>query len=216
MGNSFLPGKQTEIPGFLTNLVAVATANATMVALPPAMLTSLTTLNTQLVNEQNSIIAARQTEQLHVKNKDAAVRQIEITLTSLNKMVQGNANITPGVKKQMGLTATYAKPTPVTPIKPMGLTVKLLDTRTAELKWKRNGNKPGTVYELFAKRGSEPNFNMIASSGATKFIDETIVPGVTVTYQVRARRSERLSGFSDPVVLFPNANLTPLTLSRAA
>lgn len=218
MSGEILPTKESEVPAWLTNFTTVASANSTMLALPPNTVSDINNLNSLLLTQLNNAKATRDAARAAVVAKKATLRSIKTKITAANKNIQGNANVTPVVKKALGLNAGYALPKPVMPEVPQKLTVSLTDNGEGLLKWKSGGNKGGTVYEVFAKRGDDLDFAMIGSVGKTSFIDGGITPGVETFYQVRARRSSRFSAFSNFGVLYPassNLNNT-LVLHKAA
>ena len=217
MSKPILPTKETEIPGWLNAFVTVATANATMVALPTTTLTNLSNLRSTLMTQQDTVRLAHQAAKGATQAKKVTLRQIQVAVTSANRQVQANLNVTPQVKDAMGLTPTYAPPAPVMPTAPIHLSASGFSTGIADLIWKRNGNKTGTVYLVYAKRGTEPDFTIIGSTNATKFTDENAKPGVQTIYKVLAQRVDRVSGFSNEAILYPVAPvLTMVDTAQAA
>lgn len=211
--NDIVPRKETEIPAWLTNFASVATANSTMLALPANTVTDITTLNTTLVTQQNAVKATREAAKSAVVAKNVTVKAIRAKITLTNRNIQGNANATPAVKEALGLNPKYAPARPVKPKRPEMLTATVTATGEGVLKWKSGGNKSGTTYEIFAKRGTETDYAMIGSSGKTTFSDTAVTPGEETFYQVRSRRSDSYSPFSTFAVLYPKSGVAPVTLT---
>ena len=133
-----------------------------------------------------------------------------------NRIVQSNRAVSAPLKAKLGLRGTYAPHAPVVPLKPTELYVRGNSEGVAFLKWKRNGNKGGTIFEIWARRENEAHFVIVGSSTATKFKDDAATPGVTIYYRVCAVRSTRKSGFSNDAVLYPHKVSADDTLRQAA
>jgi len=210
MSGEIIPTKETEIPEWLTNFASVATANSTMLALPPNTVTDINTLKTTLVTQQDAVKSTREAAKSAVVAKNVTLKAIRAKITITNRNVQGNANATPAVKEALGLNPKYA---PAAPVKPIVLIkLSLTDNGDGLLKWKPGGNKSGTTYEVFAKRGTETEYAMIGSSGKTAFSDTSVTPGEQTFYQVRSRRSDSYSPFSTFAVLYPKGGTASVTL----
>jgi len=218
MSGEIIPTKETAIPAWLTNFATVATANSTLLALPPNTVTDLNTLKTTLVTQQDTVKSTREAAKAATVAKNVTVKAIRAKITITNRNVQGNANATPAVKEALGLNPKYAPAMPVKPKRPEMLTASVTETGEGLLKWKSGGNQSGTTYEIFAKRGTETDFLMIGSSGKTTFTDHAVKPGIETFYQVRARRSDSYSPFSTYGVLYPKSGSVsnPLVMDKAA
>ncbi len=212
MPDKIIPTKETEIPAWLTNFATVATANSTMLALPANTVTDITTLNSTLITQQNAVKATREAAKSAVVANNVTVKAIKAKITITNRNIQGNANATPAVKEALGLNPKYAPARPVKPKRPELLTATITATGEGLLKWKSGGNKSGTTYEIFAKRGTETDYTMIGSSGKTTFSDTAVTPGEETFYQVRSRRSDSYSPFSTFAVLYPKGGSATITL----
>ena len=212
MSGEIIPTKETAIPAWLTNFATVATANSTLLALPPNTVTDLNTLKTTLVTQQDTVKSTREAAKAATVAKNVTVKAIKAKITLTNRNVQGNANVTPAVKEALGLNPKYAPAMPVKPKRPELLTASVTETGEGLLKWKPGGNKSGTTYEIFAKRGTETEYTMIGSSGKTAFSDTGVTPGEETFYQVRSRRSDSYSPFSTFAVLYPKTGTASVTL----
>ena len=212
---SILPERETQINAWINNFVGVATANFTVLGVSQLQLTDLSGENATFVDDLQAVNDQKAALKGATTNKNATRKDLEKSVTALNKIIQGRPTVTPALKKSLGLNPGDTMPAPVTPLQPVKLTGTADASGFAFLDWKSGGNKSATTYEIFAKRGSATEFVMIGSTGKTAFKDSNATPGVSTIYKVRARRAERFSEFSLPYVLYPAGNANSLLLKVA-
>ena len=101
----------------------------------------------------------------------------------------------------MGLQVSDGATSPP-PAEPTDLTVTPNASGFNELKWKRNGNKPNTVFIVEAQVDGAGDWVQVGAVTETTFVHENQIPGKQIAYRVKARRDKRESVWSGTAVAY--------------
>jgi hypothetical protein len=135
--------------------------------------------------------------------KLTATRKEGNKLLSLNKMTMRSNQVKDDKFAELGFGTDDSVDTPVAPLTPAELSVQGFSNGANKLKFKRNGNKQHTIFNVEAKIGNAPNFVIVGTTTTTNFNHENQTPGVKVVYRVRAQRSGgEFSEYSNEAVVY--------------
>lgn len=182
-------------------------ADPTIIGLTLEAVTDLqgfvSTARTDYENAQTSRVASKGATEGFYNAIDTLRTAGSGALAEIRAFAKSTGN--PGVYITAGIPAPAA-PTPAPPPDaPTNLTIALQTTGEAVLKWKVKQPAPGAevftvVYRRLNNTGA---FTEFGATGEKTAIDATIPPGTqSVSYVLRARRGDQVSGPSEPVTQF--------------
>lgn len=72
------------------------------------------------------------------------------------------------------------------------------------VKWNKNGNKQGTLYNVEALIGTATDFVIVGTTTGARFEHKSQKPGVKAIYRVRAQRGGDFSDYSNEATVYDN------------
>jgi hypothetical protein len=214
--DGFLPRPDKDVVVWVNRFVNVATANSSMVAIPASTLGTLTAVNTTFNNSILLVETKKAELKAAVKQKNDNRKIVAAQSRTLNRFVQGRAEVTDNMKLQLGLKVRPARPEPVTPETPERFQATGDSSGLNFLSWKHGKNKSGTQYEIWYREGEAGEWRLLFTSSKLRYTHQGVTPGVQIAYKVRAKRSDRFSQFSATSIVYLSGTAPVLTLSKAA
>ncbi len=202
MPQDYIPAPDLDYQAWLVNFVTVANANLAALGLVAGDMTPVTTAKTPFDTAIPDVVTKQQALAQAVQNKVTTRKTSVGTVRTVVRKIQANPAVTNALKAQLGITVKDISPTPVTPVPPLDLVARGLDTGTNILNWKRNGNKPSVQFVIEAKIGTSTAWVLIDVTSATKYSHVFQQPGVKAIYRVRARRGSAVSEPSNEAVVY--------------
>lgn len=204
-----------ELLNQLPNFVAKATANASVLGLTPGQLTALGDEATVFSESMAAVVSTRATARgaVQTKNRDRAT--VRATIAQYAKTWRANPAIPESVLAELNVPPRQGQGSSTPPVTPSELSYSINTESVATLRWKRNGNKQGTVFNVERSSNGVSGWTVANTSTTTKAIFQT-TPGVTVYYRVVALRGQQSSTPTTPVVIWPSAGTGETILFDAA
>ena len=154
-------------------------------------------INTKIVDNISKKDAAKaSTSALNTERKSGD------ELVSEVKAMMRLAKMPPEKFLEIGLDAEDVAQTPSAPQTPLELLVEGFSNGNNNLKFKRSGNKPSTIFNIEAKIGSAADFVIIGSTTKTTWVHKNQTPGVKIVYRVRAQRGDDYSDYSNTATVY--------------
>ncbi len=190
---SVIPQKLLERLQWYENHITPWTSNATDIGTNAAAMTDLAAKAVAARAAFNNQQAAADAAKTSTMTWHNAMSALSTAGSAIVKNIRSAAETTGNTVYELAQIPSPATPAPVPPPgTPYAFTVELQQDGTLVLKWKCDNpaGASGTVYQVYRKTPTQPDFVFIGASGSRKFIDATIVAGTTgVTYQITAVRS---------------------------
>ena len=95
-----------------------------------------------------------------------------------------------------------AHPLPRQPSAPSDLVATGTSDGTNHLKWKRNGNRQGTIFIIEGKIGAATTWSIVAAVTNSAYRHTNQTPGVKAEYRIKAKRGDLESGPSNTAVVY--------------
>lgn len=197
MAGDFFPKQDAAAVAFAAAALATihdAPADYRVVA---ADIVPLQTLAATLANQLSAVEAAKTALAGAVAAKDATLRDLETRTRALVRQIQANPLVTDVALAAAGLPIHDTTRTAQTPVEPSELLAIAHANGTNELRWNRAGNTAGCDFVIEAKVGAAAAFSQVDVVRASSYMHTAQRPGVSVLYQVRARRSGQTSAPSN-------------------
>ncbi|MBL8059139.1 MAG: fibronectin type III domain-containing protein [Chthonomonas sp.] len=174
-----------------------------------SMAAIFTALNTALGNASD----AKAAYAASVVAKNAALDAAHAEVGRWAKIWRANQDVPDEVLAELLLPAHNPGRTSTPPTQPLEMTFNATSQGSIMLKWKRNGNIPGTIFQIERSPNGATIWTNIGSTTKAKF-NTVSQPGVPVYYRVTAVRDNLTSAPSDPITIWPGEEET--TLLQAA
>lgn len=191
-----------EFAVWLENFWAVFDANVAEFGLTATESNELKTIKDEMtaaLNEKQASEETRQAKTVAFRGKRrTAVKKVAF----YNTIFKANDLIADSLIEQLGLDSNDENLTSATPQQPLDLVAEGFSNGNNETKWKKNGNKPNTIYIIEGRLETQPNFAYVGSTTKTKFIHKNQTPGVRMFYRVKAQRNDKESTNSNEAVVY--------------
>ncbi len=205
MSNDFLPEKDKDVVAWAAKFVMIAAANITATQLTTVQITALSTKSTDAQTAINDSETKHKAAEAATLVKNDKLTLLKTDARELNRLLQGNLNVTAETKVKLGLKVRPAKPKPVDPVAPSRLQVIGNSGNQNVLAWDANGNHANILYELQASYGEGEPFFIVTSLTGTRYVHQGVKPGQEMIYRVRANRRKVYSGYSNLATIYPVA-----------
>lgn len=190
-----------EFVPWLKNFIEVVTANQANLPITPAQITSLQNILTAHETKLNAQTAAEEAAQSATRDLNDSRKLSNSEVSFFNTIFKADKTIPRELLVEMGLQVSDGATSPP-PAEPTDLTVKPNASGFNELKWKRNGNKPNTIFIIEAQADGAGDWVQVGAVTETTFVHENQIPGKQIAYRVKATRDKRESAWTTTVVAY--------------
>jgi hypothetical protein len=197
MASTYYPSKDAELVVWMSNFVNIANANLASLGLVAADLTPLSTIQPTYTSNLNDVEAKKMALANAVETKDTNKAAMIQKLRVVVNKIQANPAVPSALKASLGISTYQAGQFPAQPLPPTDLVANILPDGTIELKWKRNGNSPNTLFAIHAQVGSENFWTLVNVITKTRYTHVGVLPGVQVKFLVKAKKADYVSGPSN-------------------
>jgi len=219
IAKDFLPTNDEKFAAWLNNYITVATGNQQQLGLTDADMLAdnqhlanvLQTINTA----KTAAAASKAASKAKATNRTTAAAAVR----AQSKRIQLQPNVPDNLLLELGLPVRQKPGTPgtVAPVRPATVSANPHASGTNTIKWKNNGNKPGTIYVVQALTPAPGTkmtladvhlpaaanaWNYVTSISSTRFLHDGCTPGQTMYYRIIAQRGTKASVPSDTVVVY--------------
>ncbi|MBL8059078.1 MAG: fibronectin type III domain-containing protein [Chthonomonas sp.] len=193
----------------LANFLAQATANADELGVEPAEIELLTDNIAAFEAGMSSVVATKAAAKAAVSAKNEAAATLRAQIASFAQTWRANQAVKNSTLADVNVPphATGGSSTPAT--QPTDLNFTLPTETTIALKWNRNGNKPGTVFNVQTSPTGTGNWTVSKITTATK-ATFTGTPGTPIYFRVIAIRGQSTSAPSNMTVVWLNEEAVEL------
>ena len=182
----------------LTNFKAASEANKTVLGLTPADITAMGTLytafSTAYAASENAKAAAKQA----VTAKNAAKKAARANVAGWSKIWRANPAISDAILDALMLAPHNTPASTTPPTTPTNLVATVNGEGVISLKWGRNGNKPGTIFNIETSDSPSGNWTIFDSTTKAKF-DYAGTPGTSVWFRIVAKRDGQSAAPTNPI-----------------
>lgn len=189
-----------EFSPWLTNFIAVVTANQAELPVTAAQITSLQNRLTEHDTKLDTQTAAEEASKAATTDLNSSRQVSNDEIGYFSTIFKADKKIPRELIVQMGLQVSEGKTSPP-PDQPLDLTVTPNASGVNVLKWKRNSNKKTTVFIVEAQEEGK-DWVQIGGVTETTFEHKNVTPGVQIAYRVKATRDKRESEYSTTAVAY--------------
>lgn len=197
--------RDAQLRNMLPAFISQATANATLLGLEPSELDALTSEASNYSDVLDQVEAAKNLLRSAVRAKKKSQSEIRALLAQFAKTWRADPAIPDNILAEMNVAPRQGQGSQSPPVTPTQVNYSINTEGVVRLRWKRNGNKPGTVFNVERSADGVTNWAVVNTSTSTKAIFQT-APGVTVYYRVVAIRGQHSSAPTNPIVVWPTAD----------
>ncbi len=198
----YLPSNEFELLAWLQNFNTVAAANLAALGFVAGDLTPSTAGTTSYSTALSDSVAKKDAAKSSVSAKNSQKSVVVDVVRNLARRVQAHSGVPDSLKLSLGLPVYNTPATPVTPQAPASLVVSGTEDGINTLKWKSNGNKPGTMYMIEARGSDTAPWVFINATTKTSFEHTDQIPGVKMSYRVRSKRAAGESQYSNVATVY--------------
>lgn len=185
---------KTALPAWFTNFVSVAAANDTALGLTipdvTALQALLTDLNTAYAAREAAFNAAKGTTQ----DRDGEINAALDAIAGWANQWQAQG-VDPQLIADLGLLVHDTTPTTRTVFTPSKMTVTPDAAGTNWVRWNRNGNVQGMMFDLEVAYDGGNDWTAVTTVTSASFKHMGQTPGRSTAYRLRARNGNTVSGW---------------------
>ncbi|MEQ1605775.1 MAG: fibronectin type III domain-containing protein [Pyrinomonadaceae bacterium] len=202
MATRIYPVNDAEFAIWLKNFINKSNANLAALNMTAAqtadLQAKLTTFEGDLdLKQQKKEESVAQTAL--VKTERAELNKIVGLLNNGIKSIDGLA---PNIIEEIGLNVNESTGSGSAPTAPSDLVVTGTSDGTNHLKWKRNGNRQGTIFVIEGKFGDAATWTIVDVVTSSNYDHTNQTPGVKAQYRIKAKRGDLESGPSNTAVVY--------------
>lgn len=184
-----------------SNFAAVATNNQAALQLSASEVAEITNAVALFVSDYGSMVRARIAAQAATTQKDDTRSSTRAVINKWAKIFRANEAISDALLTELLLAPHQTPGSSTTPTQPLDLVANSNGEGWTQLKWNRNGNKPGTTFQIWQKSSATDLWVMVGSTTKTRWTTALVV-GKYAAFQVIATRASMASIASTPIVLW--------------
>ncbi len=189
-----------QLPNFLTQ----TSANATELGVTPAQIEELSDNITLFTTDMENVVAKKAAAKAAVTAKNASRSTIKAQIGAFAKTWRANVAVSDETLSKLNVPPHATAGTQTPPVTPTELSYSINTENAITLRWKRNGNKSGTIFNVESSSNGVSGWSVVRTTTATKAA-LTGTPGVSVWLRVVAIRGESSATPTNPVVIWPTA-----------
>jgi len=201
----FIPRKDCDLVAWLQRFVAELENEPAAFGLDDAELKRAREASDSFCQSVRHALAAHRRAQGAVATKNHERNAVEETVRMLARKIQANPNVPDGAKQRLGLRVRTRKHESTRPQTPTALVAEPLASGSVVLKWKGNGNKPGTVYLIETRSGPAACGSMwqfVDVETRIRYSHHGVVMGQPAAYRVTAKRLGVVSSPSNLAAIY--------------
>lgn len=206
---------EEEFNTALANFATVCNLQAETLDLTPAQITEIQAASTALANAITAATAARTAWASAQAAKLTKLADGHALVSKYAKIFRADQTVTDAILAELMLAPHKTPGVRTTPAIPTDLVANSDGNGNITLKWHRNGNIQGTVFNVEMRPNNSAPWSIIGTTTMSKF-DTTWTPGTYVEYRVSASRRDVDSAACTPVVLWSAGSEDELYLADAA
>lgn len=191
-----------EFSVFMENFHTVFTDNKATLGVDTAQIAEVLGFKTGVQGALNEKQAAEELKQAKTANLREKRKNAMKKVAYYNTIFKANEAIPDSLIEQLGFDANGDSFNSLSPQQPTDLVADGFSNGINTLKWKKNGNRPNTVYIIEGRKESEPNFAYAGTTTKTKFDHKNQQPGARMFYRVKAQRNDEESPYSTEAVVY--------------
>ncbi len=203
--SNYLPTDDDTLSQWLQNFLAVARERRADLRLTVAELNALQTgtgvFDSKTRAAYDAHVAALAATVARAQARKAVVAQAR----ALVKRLQTTPGMDDVLRVQLKIAVTQKRRGVIPVFTPAVLSAAVRPDMSIGLKWERGGNTYGTGYVVERESGDGGAWTMLRQVTATRFVDETLPPGVNATYRVLATRGKQTSMPSNEARVYPQS-----------
>lgn len=199
---NYLPAKDADLQGWLTNFLAAVKQDAALLGLSPADVGNLESRVDDFSSRLGSVSAGKTTFESAVAAKTTARGLTETDVREYVRRIQANPDVDNALKVSLGITVRSDTRSTTPPTTPTGVLAQPFASGVNLLEWNRNNNKPGTQFVIECKPPLAETWVFAAVSTKTRFSHTGQTPGAALLYRITAQRGGESSMPSEAVMVY--------------
>ncbi|HRI42571.1 MAG TPA: fibronectin type III domain-containing protein [Fimbriimonadaceae bacterium] len=204
-----------QLNGALANFATVCDNNAGPLGLTGPMVAEIEGAATNFSAELAASTAAKAARAAAVQSKSTQKTTSKAIVSKYAKIFRANSAVSDELLAQLMLPPHSTPGSESSPTTPLDLTASANGEGVTTLKWNRNGNIRGTIFQIEKRTSPSGAWSILDTTTRRTFVTAS-APGQYVAYRVRATRSGQSSAPSTPVVLWDGSGSNAQTLEIAA
>lgn len=193
--------KQAELADAMTTFAATCAANSAALHLDPADVLAIQAMANSFTSALNAYSDAKAASDSAHAAKDAQYASSRATLSMWAKTFRADLTISDALLEQLNLAPHSTPGTKTPPTTPIDLVANPNGLGVVALKWGRNGNGTGTVFDVQTQSAAGGDWTIAASTTKAKFSYQA-VSGQYIAFRVSASRNGLTSTPTLPIVLW--------------
>ncbi len=196
------PANHAEFAIWLKNFINKSNAYLAQLDLTASQTADLQTKLTAF--ETNLDLKQEKKEESSAQNELVRVdrRELNKIVGLLNNGFKGIDGLPTNILEELGLSVSDGPSAPTQPNAPVDLVVTGTSEGTNHLKWKRNGNRQGTLFVIEGKIGDATTWSIVGVVTSSSYDHTNQTPGVKAQYRIKAKRGDLESGPSNTGVVY--------------
>lgn len=189
-----------DFPTFISN----ANKHKVALGLTSADLTAITNALTAFSTGLSASNAAKAAAKAAVTSKNDAKATAKAEISKWAKIWRANQAISDSILDDMMLPPHSTPGTRTAPTTPNNFSFSVTSQGTINMKWGRNGNTSGTIFNVESSSNGKTGWSVAGSTTKTKFSINGN-PGTTVYFRVVAIRNSQSATPTNPIVVWPSS-----------
>ncbi len=184
-----------------TEFATTCAASASQLGLTPANVSEISNAASAFSTSYTTLVTSQTVAAANRRAKDIQLASTRAVINKWAKMFRANPAISDQLLGTLHVAPHKTSGSKTPPTQPLDLIATASGTGTISLKWKRNGNRTGTVFVIESQGASGGEWLNIGSTTKSKFETQATI-GQYVAYRVTAIRNDLTSQPSAPVTLW--------------
>lgn len=207
--------KEADFVNALQTFHANCITNKTILELTEADQAEIGVAATDAQAQLNNWEEARTAAKAAVVTKNETLKDSHAVVSKFAKIFNSNEAVPDSILAQLLLPPHFTPRTNTPPTQPLDPFANSDGLGNIELRWKRNGNRSGTVFLIEYRTSASADWTLFGSTTKAKFFT-TWTPGSYIEFRISAQRGSYTSIASNSVVLWSgSSSATTLELQAA-
>ncbi len=162
-----------------------------------------------------NVVTTKAVAKSAVSAKNAARTIIKARIARYAKTWRANLAIPDSLLAELNVPPHQTQGSSTPPVTPTELSYSINTENVISIRWKRNGNKPGTVFNVETSSNGVSGWT-VAKTTTTSKVTFNGTPGVTIYFRVVAIRNGQLATPTMPIVVWPTTGPGDVSIFEAA